>query len=153
MVVDMLLPTLKPQKIPTDHPDSCCMFRPSAEKPFVATPGAIEMYWVETILACLMVLQRKAIEHNGIDYLQVFHDASKEGNLLYIEDGEGGAITALLAIAEKKERLFACAAESTLAFCCQFARRSGNAARCGFVLLIGVKPCWLISKMAGAMNA
>jgi hypothetical protein len=95
-VQNMPLPTLKPQEIPTDHPDSCCMFRPSAEKPFVATPGAIEIYQVQTILACLKVLQRKAIEHNGIDYLQVFEDATKEESLWYIEDGDGGAITALL---------------------------------------------------------
>lgn len=93
----MLLPKLKLQEIPIDHPDSCFMFRPSAEKPFVATPGAIEMYQVEAILACLKVLQWKAIEHSGIDYLQVFEDVTKQENLWYIEDGDGGAITALLA--------------------------------------------------------
>ncbi|MEL7499739.1 MAG: hypothetical protein AAFN77_19205 [Planctomycetota bacterium] len=72
------------------------MFRPSVEKPFVSTPVAIELYQVETILACLLVLQQKALAHGGIDYLQVFADESKRENLWFIEDGEGGAITALL---------------------------------------------------------
>ena len=89
-------PSLKSQEIPFDHPDSCNRFEPGPDKPFVATPDAIEMYRRETIIACLAVLQAKAREHNGIDYLQVFEDPDKTENLWFIEDGAGGAITALL---------------------------------------------------------
>ena len=39
---------------------------------------------------------QKADEHQGLDYLQVFHDETKPENLWFIEDGPGGAITALL---------------------------------------------------------
>lgn len=88
--------TLKAQELPFDHPDSTNMFRPTAEKPFVATRAAIEMYQQETIIQCLQVLQQKATEQNGLDYLQVFEDESKPENLWMIEDGDGGAITALL---------------------------------------------------------
>ena len=92
------LPTLKEQEIDYDNPDSNNMFQPSAEKPFVATPPAIELYQHETILACLAILQRKAIEKQGLDYLQVFEGKAMgmSDDLWYIEDGEGGAITALL---------------------------------------------------------
>ena len=72
------------------------MFTPSAEKPFLATPAAIEMYGQETILACLQLLQEAAKKHGGIDYLQVFESADKPEKLWFIEDGPGGAITALL---------------------------------------------------------
>lgn len=90
------LPALKEQEIPLDHPDSTCMFRPGPEKPFVTTPAAIEMYTREVILACWHVLRQKADEHQGLDYLQVFEDSSKPEGLWFIEDGDGGAITALL---------------------------------------------------------
>ncbi len=90
------LPTLKPQEISFDHPDSNNMFRPEANKPFLATPAAIEMYSHEIILACWQVMRAKADEQSGLDYLQVFVDETKPENLWYIEDGEGGAITALL---------------------------------------------------------
>ena len=86
---------LKPQEIPFDHEDSKYMFQPSAEKPFLATPGAIEVYR-EKIQECLVTLQNKAQEHNGLDYLQVFEDLSKQEALWIIEDDTGGAITALL---------------------------------------------------------
>ncbi|MEL7496560.1 MAG: hypothetical protein AAFN77_03055 [Planctomycetota bacterium] len=92
----MPLPILKPQEIPLDHPDSIWMFQPNGEKPFVSTPAALETYCVETILACLMLLQQKARDYKGLDYVQVFEDPSKPENLWYIEDGDGGAITALL---------------------------------------------------------
>jgi len=49
----------------------------------------------ETILACLTVLQQKATEHDAIDYLQVFESADGD-RLWFIENGRGGAITALL---------------------------------------------------------
>lgn len=92
----MPLPELQPQEIPLDHPDSANEFRPSPEKPFVATPAAIALYTHEAIVACLGVLRAKADEHGGLDYLQVFADPSKPEDLWFIEDGEGGAITALL---------------------------------------------------------
>ena len=72
------------------------MFVPSGTKPFVATPAAIEMYGQETILACLFVLQEAAVQNAGLDYLQVFDDPAKDEKLWFIEDGSGGAITALL---------------------------------------------------------
>ena len=90
------LPSLRPQEIPLDDPQSCEMFVPSAVKPFVATPAAIDMYSRETILACLAVLQDAAVANAGLDYLQVFDDPSKSEKLWFIEDGAGGAITALL---------------------------------------------------------
>ena len=76
------LPTLKPQEIPLDHPDSNNMFQPSPDKPFVATPTAIEMYSNDVIMACCQVLRGKADQHSGLDYLQVFEDESKSENLL-----------------------------------------------------------------------
>jgi len=72
------------------------MFQPGPEKPFVATRGAIAKFQHETIVACLGVLRAKADEHSGIDYLQVFEDAETGDRLWFIEDGAGGAITALL---------------------------------------------------------
>ena len=72
------------------------MFVPSPEKPFLATPAAIEMYSHEVILACWQILHRKAQQHRGLDYLQVFEDDTKPEAVWFIEDGPGGAITALL---------------------------------------------------------
>ena len=88
--------TLKTQEIPFEHPDSCNMFQPGPEKPFVATPAAIGMYQEETIAQCLLILQSRAKDQKGLDYLQVFEDPSKPDNLWFLEDGPGGAITALL---------------------------------------------------------
>jgi hypothetical protein len=85
-----------PQEIPLDHPDSNCSFKPTATKPFVATPAAIEMYGLLVITECLLELQGKAERHGGLDYLQVFEDKRKPEKLWFIEDGEGGAITAIL---------------------------------------------------------
>ena len=92
------LPSLKQQEIPLDHPDSNYMFQPLADKPFMATPAAIELYSHEVIIACWNTLRQKADEHNGLDYLQVFKSESQQhsSNLWFIEDGPGGAITALL---------------------------------------------------------
>jgi len=90
------LPQLKPQEIPYEHPDSCYFFLPKAEKPFLATPAAIEMYQQAVLLNCLRVLQGEADRHSGIDYLQVFEDPEKSEYLWFIEDGPGGAITAML---------------------------------------------------------
>ncbi len=88
--------TLQPQEIPFDHPESVNMFRPSPEKPFLATPAAIAAHTHEAIFQCLMLLRKLADEKNGLDYLQVFVDPAKPENLWFIEDGEGGAITAIL---------------------------------------------------------
>ena len=88
--------TLRPQEIPLDDPRSCCMFQPSAEKPFVATPAAIEQFGESTIIDCLRFLQSKAITCQGLDYLQVFEITGTNKHLWFIEDGDGGAITALL---------------------------------------------------------
>ncbi len=86
---------LKPQEPPLDDPDSCNRFVPRQDKPFLATPGAIHTFGQDTVFACLRILQAKAMQHDGIDYLQVF--ISPDGaRLWFIEDGEGGAITALL---------------------------------------------------------
>ena len=89
-------PVLQRQEIPHDDPESCNRFQPSPEKPFVATPDAIELYTAETIVACLRILQKQAEEHDGLDYLQSFDDPGKSESLWFIEDGVGGAITALL---------------------------------------------------------
>lgn len=88
--------TLKPQEIPLTHPDSCYTFQPSQRKPFVATPAAIQAYGQAVIIACLAELQQRASQHKGLDYLQVFEEADSDCRLWFIEDGEGGAITALL---------------------------------------------------------
>ncbi len=88
--------TLEPQEIPLDDPQSTNMFEPSSAKPFVATPAAIELYGLVTIVECLAVLQGKAKQHGGLDYLQEFVDPGQPEALWFIEDGEGGAITALL---------------------------------------------------------
>ncbi len=88
------LPILKKQEVPFDDPDSNNMFQPGPEKPLVATPAALEVYTQEIVLACLRLLNQKAAEHNGLDYLQVFESGTNEQeNLWFIEDT---AITALL---------------------------------------------------------
>ena len=93
----MKLPILKTQEIPFDHPESNCRFQPSADKPFLATPAAIDAYRHEVIVECLQVLQEQAKRHDGIDYLQVFQNPDPHREALwFIEDGAGGAITALL---------------------------------------------------------
>ncbi|OAI55386.1 hypothetical protein AYO47_00340 [Planctomyces sp. SCGC AG-212-M04] len=70
------------------------MFRPGPEKPFLATPAAIAEYGNDVIVACLATLRGRADQHHGLDYLQVFEDPSKAESLWFIEDGDGGAITA-----------------------------------------------------------
>ena len=91
----MPLPILKPQEVPFDDPASECRFQPSGKKPFLATPAALAAYG-DMIFPCLATLQHLAEEQDGIDYLQVFTDPSKPEPLWFIEDGDGGAITALL---------------------------------------------------------
>lgn len=92
----MSLLRLKEQEIALTHPDACNMFRPSDAKPFVATPAAIRAFGHEVIVRSLAELQEKAREHDGLDYLQVFEDPATRQSLWFIEDGDGGAITALL---------------------------------------------------------
>jgi hypothetical protein len=87
--------SLKPQEIPFDHRDSTCMFVPRYDMPFVATTAALERFGNQTILDCLCRLQQIASENQGLDYLQVF-ESHGEPSLWFIEDGPGGAITALL---------------------------------------------------------
>lgn len=85
---------LKPQEILLDDPWSKYFF---TTQPFLATPNALEVYGEGIIIKCLGYLQRQAKQYNGLDYLQVFEDT--EGgrpNLWFIDDGEGGATTALL---------------------------------------------------------
>jgi len=91
-----MTPTLKPQEIPMDSPESRYMFQPAPDKPFVATPAAVEMHRIDTVLRCLAVLQQYARQHDGLDYPQVFEDPAKPEALWFIEDDAGGAITALL---------------------------------------------------------
>ncbi len=91
----MTLPHLKPQEIAFDDPRSDCLFQPSDAKPFLATPAALAAYG-DAIFPCLATLQGLARERRGIDYLQVFTDPKRPEPLWFIEDGDGGAITALL---------------------------------------------------------
>src|SRR5437762_1948592 len=90
------LPVLQDQEIPLDHPDSTNLFRPGPDKPFMATPAVIALYSHEVLVACLSVLRAKADAHGGLDYLQVFVDPDRREKLWFLEDGPGGAITALL---------------------------------------------------------
>ena len=88
--------TLKQQEIPFDHADSCNFFQPTVNKPFVATPAALDRFGQDAIVRCLAELQRLADQHQGLDYLQVFLTQDGSDPLWFIEDGDGGAITALL---------------------------------------------------------
>jgi len=85
---------LKPQEIPTNHPNSRYYF---TTEPFVATANSLQVYGKEIITDCLAYLQEQARQYNGLDYLQVFEDIQrKRPPLWFIDDGEGGATTALL---------------------------------------------------------
>lgn len=64
----MLLPSLKMQDVSFTDPASRYLFRPGADKPFVATPAAIKHY-SDVLRPCLRQLQSLAEEHDGIDYL------------------------------------------------------------------------------------
>jgi hypothetical protein len=91
----MTLPSLKAQEVAFDDPRSSCFFQPTPEKPVLATPDALAAYG-DAVWPCLRVLQRLAKEHQGIDYLQVFTDPTKPEPLWFVEDGDKGAITAIL---------------------------------------------------------
>lgn len=88
--------TLQPQEIELNSPASRFMFHPSTVKPFVATTAAIALYGEPVILHCLGRLRQLADEKGGLDYLQVFTCPGKSEALWFVEDGDGGAITALL---------------------------------------------------------
>ena len=88
---------LQQQEIFLDDPESDRMFDFGTDLSFVATPGAIETFGQETILACIRLLQQKAQEYDGIDYLQVFQFPDDvELRLWFIQDRVSGVITALL---------------------------------------------------------
>lgn len=87
--------TLQEQEIPFGSPESVNYFSPSNDKPFVATPAALEKFTRDELISCLCTLQQLAKEKGGIDYLQVFVDEMR-GKLWFLEDGDGGAITAML---------------------------------------------------------
>ena len=95
LLLTMILPTLQPQEIPFDAAGSCHFFVPGPALPFVATPAALALYDT-AIPRCLTVLQGLAAVHHGLDRLQVFTDQTKPEALWFLEDGSGGAITALL---------------------------------------------------------
>ena len=83
----------QPQEPPLDHPDSYCRFCLDGSKPVVATKAALAEFTRDEILKALLLLEEKAVEHDGLDYLQTFKDES-ERRLWVIENDE--AITALL---------------------------------------------------------
>jgi len=82
----------KPQEIPLDDPHSRWMF----DKPFVVTRAALATFGPLVPPALLLHLQEQARLHGGLDHLQVFENTGDGPNLWFIEDGPGGAITALL---------------------------------------------------------
>ena len=83
----------QPQEPPFDHPDCYCRFCLDGSKPVVATKTALAEFTRDEILKALLLLEEKAVEHDGLDYLQTFEDESKR-RLWVIENDE--AITALL---------------------------------------------------------
>ncbi len=85
----------KPQEIPLDDPRSVYAFFPTT-KPFVVTTAVSEKIPAAVVMACLQQLIWFAKKHNGIDYLQSFKVKGIREPLWFIEDDEGGAITALL---------------------------------------------------------
>jgi len=87
---------LRPQEITVSDRRSTYMFEPSDDKPFVATRAAVDMFGTELIIAALHELQEKARQEDGLDYLQVYDVDGYGEALWFIEDGPGGAITALL---------------------------------------------------------
>lgn len=84
---------LQPQEIRLDDPTSRFRFN-TMEKQLVATPGVIEAFGAKTIEDCIELLQRRAVAHNGLDYLQVFTVGQAKTKLWVIEDSQ--TITALL---------------------------------------------------------
>ena len=92
------IPKLKMQEIAYDAEASTYLFRPSPTKHLVTTSAAEREYGSEVICGCHAILLDLAKRHGGLDYLQVFEDqtGTKSEPLWFIEDGDGGGITALL---------------------------------------------------------
>jgi len=84
------------QEIQFDDPRSSYQFFPSDKKPFVLTPGAQKAIGKELAFECLTRLYALAKMHSGIDYMQKFEILESGIIVWFIEDGDGGAITALL---------------------------------------------------------
>jgi hypothetical protein len=85
---------LKPQEISIEDPKSRYYF---TTQPFLATPNALNVYGEMVVIDCLSYLRRQAQQYEGLDYLQVFKDIERgRPDLWFIDDGEGGATTALL---------------------------------------------------------
>ncbi len=81
------------QEVAFSSPESCCFFRIDGSKAVVSTPTALRLFGMEKIARVFAWLEARALEHQGLDYLQVFED--RQGHRLWvIEDGQ--AITALL---------------------------------------------------------
>ena len=81
------------QEIPFDHPDSRFFFRLLSGKSVVATSNAIAEFSQIEIVNLLLLLEKEAKKHDGLDYLQTFK--SKDGRKLWIIE-DGLVITALL---------------------------------------------------------
>ncbi len=81
------------QEPPFDHPDSNWRFRLDGSKPVVATRNATVEFMRDEITEVLELLQQKAIEHDGLVYLQTFKDET--GRRLWVIENEE-AVTALL---------------------------------------------------------
>ena len=81
------------QEPPFDHPDSCCRFRLDGEKRVVATRNASIEFTRNEIRTVLELLQSKAEEHDGLDYLQTFKD--EQGRRLWVIENDE-AITVLI---------------------------------------------------------
>ena len=70
-----------------------CIF----DSQFVATRNAIDKFGETVIVAAHIILLKAVKQKGGLDYLQVFEDIEKKRPpLWFIDDGDGGATTALL---------------------------------------------------------
>jgi hypothetical protein len=86
----------KIQEVPLNSPASCYRFSCFGDKPVVVSKAAHEHFGPQIISACFLELQAFAVAKDGLDYLQVFYISDSIEPLWIIEDGAGGAITALL---------------------------------------------------------
>lgn len=84
------------QEVLFDDTRSNCQFLPQEKKPFLITSGAERAIGHELAFECLTRLRALAMLHDGIDYLQTFLILEQRITVWFIEDGPGGAITALL---------------------------------------------------------
>jgi hypothetical protein len=84
------------QEVDFDDDRSICDFRPGEGKPFLITRGVQDEFGISLPSECLSRLMAMASLHDGIDYLQVFEIPELDQKIWLIDDGDGGAITALL---------------------------------------------------------